>query len=296
MKKYVLLFAFFFVAFGLFAEDSLKVVVPVKTAKVSKTEVSTYACSGFISDKSGNGYYTYSELGLKSVKSDHLFGGFVGVANVDCRFNGYKYTDLEFFLGLNYIGWGKLSENYAYSFSASPSIKHFSDYGMDGAGSGDQVWQKDWGAQANAWINISDKLNRPFRNFKLNLQYQTAFWSTREGTIIQQGYITDRVNFKAVNRSYFKVQGESAVHKISFGEVAKIEPKIVLGYLYDNGSKKSMYESGAGIGISFTKGGRYFEALNVQYRARFGKEFSWRNHLDLIEVGVDPQNLYRLIF
>jgi hypothetical protein len=276
--------------FGLFAEDSTKVVNP------ANMEISTYFCSGYLSDKGGDGYYTYSELGLKTVKRNYLVGGFIGVANVDCRFSGYKYTDLEFFLGLNYIGWGQLNDDYSYAFSVSPSLKHFSDYGKDGAGSGDEVWQRDWGTQVNAWINISDKLNRPFRNIKINFQYQTAFWSSREGTLIGQGYITDKVNFKATNRTYFKTQLETAIQKISFGEVAKIEPKIVFGYLRDGSSLKSMYESGLGIGISFTKEGRYYEALNIQYRARFGKEFINNDRLDLIEIGLDPQNLCRLLF
>lgn len=290
MKKLISLFFLSLASLGLFAEDSTEVVKP------TKKEISTYVCSGYLSDKSGSGYYTYSELGLKFVESNHLLGGFMGVANVDCRFGGYKYTDLEFFLGLNYSGWGQLSKNSTYALSVSPSFKHFSDYGNDVTGSGNEVWQKDWGAQVNVWVNIADKLNRPFRNLKLNFQYQTAFWSSREGTLIGQGYIADKVNFKAVNRTYFKAQGEVAVQKISFGKVGKIEPKIVLGFLHDYGNKKSMYESGAGIGISFMKEGRYFEALNIQYRARFGKEFSLNNHLDLIEVGLDPQNLFKLIF
>lgn len=283
-----------FVSFGLFAKNGVQ--DSTKTAKPARAEISTYFCSGFITDKTGDGYYTYSELGLKTVKRNYLIGGFTGVANVDCLFGGYKYTDLEFFLGGNYIGWGKLGNNYSYAFSFSPSLKHFSDYGKDGAGSGDEVWQKDWGAQVNAWLNISDALNRPFRNFKISFQYQTAFWSSRKGTLIERGYITDRVNFKAVNRTYFKAQLETAIRKISFGEIGKIEPKIVFGYLHDQGSLKSMYESGLGIGISFIKGGRYYEALNIQYRARFGKEFTNNNRLDLIEVGLDPQNLWRLLF
>lgn len=270
------------------AQDSLK----AKT----KTEIGTYFCAGYLHDQSGDGYYTYSELSGRIVKHNHLLGAFVGMANVGCEFNQYVYKDLEFFLGFNYSRWGKINENFSYTYSVSPSIKHFSDYGKDAGGSGDEVWQKDWGNQINASLNISDAKNRPFRNFKVSLQYQTAFWSSREGTSIEEGYITDRVNFKAVNRTYFKTQLETAVRKIDFGKVAKIEPKIVIGYLRDIGSKKSMYEAGAGIGISFTKEGRYYEAFNLQYRARFGKEFKFKNHLDLIEVGFDPQNLIKLLF
>ena len=275
---------------------SAKLFAADTTVTPTVLEIGTYTCAGYLNDNNGAGYYTYTELSLRAVKKNYLFGTFAGVANVDCKFGGYKYTDWEFFFGLNYVDWGRLSSDYSYAFSVSPSFKHFSDYGKDGAGSGDEVWQKDWGTQINAWLNIADALNRPFRNFKINLQYQTAFWSSREGTMIQQGYIADKVNFKAVNRTYFKAQLETAIQKISFGEIGKIEPKLVFGYLRDGGSNKSMYEAGIGIGISFTKEGRYYEALNIQYRARFGKEFVNNNRLDLIEVGLDPQNLYRLLF
>lgn len=285
MKALSVLVCLFFVTVA-FSQDST-------TAPPTKFEIGTYHCTGFLTDPTGNGFYTYTEGALRSVKDDHLFGIFLGVATVDVTFNKYHYTDLEFFLGGNYCGWGKIGSEYAYAFSFSPSLKHFSDYGKDGAGSGDEVWQRDWGTQVNAWVNVSDQLNRPFRNFKINFQYQTAFWSTREGTNVQQGFITDKVNFKAVNRTYYKFQLESAIHKISFGELAKLEPKIVLGFLRDVGSKKSQYEFGAGIGISFTKEGRYYEALNIQYRGRFGKEFT--NRLDVIEIGLDPQNLFKLL-
>ena len=265
-------------------------------AKTTKKEIGTYFCTGYLLDRGGSGYYTYSELSGRVVKRNHLLGAFVGTANVDCDFNRYLYTDLEFFLGFNYLRWGKINQNISYTYSISPSFKHFSDYGKDAGGIGDEVWQKDWGNQINASLNISDAKNRPFRNVKVSLQYQLAFWSHREGTSIAEGYIADKVNFKAVNRTYFKTQLETAVRKIDFGTVAKIEPKIVIGYLRDIGSKKSMYETGAGIGISFTKEGRYYEAFNLQYRARFGKELMIKNHLDLVEVGLDPQNLIKLLF
>ncbi|NCT55009.1 hypothetical protein GW758_03590 [Candidatus Falkowbacteria bacterium] len=263
---------------------------------VSRTlEVSTYHCSGYIADQAGSGLYTYSELGLKSLSKEDLYGGFIGVANVDCIFGGYKYTDLEFFIGLNYSGWGKVSD-YSYAYSVSPSLKHFSDYGQDRAGTGDEVWQKDWGSQLNAWVYIADEQNRPFRNLKMNIQYQTAFWSKREGTQIQEEFVTDKVNFKAVNRTYFKVQVENSAQVIPLGAISKLEPKIVLGYLRDVGNKKNMFEAGLGFGISFTKEGRYYEALNVQYRARFGEEFINNSRLDVIEIGLDPKNLIALLF
>lgn len=257
-------------------------------------EVSTYHCSGYFTDHSGSGYYTYTELGLKSVSSHNLLGGFIGVANVDCLFGGYKYKDLEFFLGFNYSGWNKIADyNIAYSFS--PSLKHFSDYGQDRAGTKDEVWQRDWGTQLNVWFYIADAKNRPFQNLKINLQFQTAFWSEREGTIKEE-YITDRVNFKAVNRTYFKAQIENSTQRISIGNIAELEPKIVLGYLRDDGSKKSMYESGIGVAISLTKNGRYFELLNIQYRARVGKEFNFKERLDVFEIGFDPKNLITNLF
>lgn len=289
MKTILLFFATFSImlANGSTQSDSLK--------HKGRPEVSSYFCAGYFSDNSGNGYYTYSEVGLKTVKKNHLIGGIIGMANVGCLFNEYRYKDLEFLAGLNYTKWGKTGKNAAYYFSLSSCLKHFSDYGHDGF-SGNETWQKDWGAQVNACFNFSDEKNRPFHNLKLNLQGQAAFWSKREGTSIDQGYVTDRVNFKAVNRSYFKAQLESAVKKISLGAKGKFEPKIVVGYLYDNGSQKSMYESGAGVALSFMKKGRYYEAFNIQYRARFGKEFSNKKRLDLVELGLDPINLYRMIF
>ncbi|MGE5426205.1 MAG: hypothetical protein ACM3PZ_03960 [Bacillota bacterium] len=266
------------------------------TIKITKKEIGTYICAGYLQDRGGDGYYTYSELSGRLVKQNHLIGAFVGVANVGCEFNRYVYKDLEFFLGFNFTRWGKFNDAYSYTFSISPSFKHFSDYGKDKGGSGDEVWQRDWGNQVYASLNISDAKNRPFRNCKLSLQYQTAFWSEREGTNIQEGFITDRVNVTAVNRSFFKTQLETAVRKVNFGDAAKIEPKLVFGYLWDIGSSKSMYETGAGFGISFTKEGRYYEAFNLQYRLRVDKAFMIKNHLDVIEVGLDPQNLVKLLF
>ncbi|MFA6417192.1 MAG: hypothetical protein WCW61_03310 [Patescibacteria group bacterium] len=297
-KQYVVLFFVAIMALMFstptLAKDSQDSISTKKAKAIN--EIGTYACSGYFADQGGDGYFTYSELSLRSVKKNHLFGGFTGVSNVGCNFNDYLYRGLELFLGVTYSSWGKINENYSYALCASPSFKRFADYGRDDANTGDKVWQKDIGNQFNFWINISDKLNRPFHNGKLTAQFQTAFWSKREGTNISEGYVADRVNFKAVNRTYFKTQFESAIHKISIGKIGKIEPKLVFSFLRDWGSKKSMFETGTGIGISFNKGQRYYEILNIQYRARYGKEFSNKKRLDLIELGTDPKNLYKFLF
>lgn len=54
-----------------------------------------------------------------------------------------------------------------------------------------------------------------------------------------------------------------------------------------------MFETGTGIAFSFMKGDRYYEVGSLQYRARSGKKVTER--LDLIEVGLDLVNLYRLV-
>jgi len=260
------------------------------------SEISTYNATGFMFDEGSDGFYNYAQLGMSWVQNKHLLGGFFGVSVVDGIFYQYTYQATELLAGFSYAEWGKISQDYNYTYSFAIAAKHFADYGRDGGNTGDEAWQKDWGGQMNFWVNIADAQNRPFRNVKVNFQWQTAFWSSREGTWAEGGYIADKINFKAVNRTYFKTQLETAVQSITVGALGRIEPKIVVGHLYDGGSQKNMYEFGMGFGLSFTKQGRYYEALNVQYRGRFGKELINNERLDLIEIGLDPKNLFNLIF
>lgn len=137
-------------------------------------------------------------------------------------------------------------------------------------------------------------MNRPMRNLKIHSVFQTAFWSKREGKV-GDGFATDDLNYKAVNRTFFKVQLESAVKKIPIKKIGNIEPKIVLGYLRDWSTHNNMYETGFGLGLSFNKGARYYEIINLQYRARYGDDFvNFRDsyRLDLFEIGIDPKQLY----
>jgi len=267
------------------------------TTPVTHKEINTYSCAGYLRDFSGDGWFVYGELSFKVVKNNHMIGAFFGSSYADCLFSDYQYYGNEMVMGVNYTRWGSLSKNTTYALSISPCFKHFSDQGFL-IESTEKVFQKDWGNQITIWFNISDKLNRPLRNLKVFTIFQTTFWSKREG-LIDGEYVTDNTNYKAVNRTFFKGQLETVIKKISVKQIGKIEPKLVTGFLRDWSAKKNYYEFGLGLGLSFNKGARYYEVVNLQYRARFGDDFQgFKNsrRLDLFEVGIDPKELYKFIF
>ena len=260
--------------------------------KKGSWEPSVYSGSGYMYDNSGDGIYTYAQLGAMNKVKNHRAGAFASFVWVDVNFNNYTYQAKEWAAGFSYDTWGKVSETRSASFWISPSLKIFNDYGLDHA-SGTEAWQNDYGCHISTGANLNDKRNRWFGSYKLTAQFQTPFWSKRTGTWIDDGgYLSDRVNFKAVNKTYFKTQFESTAKKIIFPKL-QLEPKLVVAYLYDGGSQNSMYEGGTGIAISFVKGERYFEVGSIQYRARFGVEM--KNRLDLGELNVDVINLGRLL-
>lgn len=247
---------------------------------------------GYIADESGDGNYEYANAGLSVKRGNYLIGGFVGFTNVAVVFGGYHFTAKEYTIGPSLIGWGKLNRNYSYAFWLMPGIKVFRDYGHDATWQ-QEAWQNDIGTYSLGGANITDSLNRWFGSYKVQVQYQKNFWSERTGKWNTDGNIGDLVNYKAVNKAYFKFQLESAIKRIPLGKTSRFEPKVVVGYLSDGGSKKSYLEVGGGIAVSFMKGDRYYEPFNLQYRARYGDDFS--QHLNVWEFSLNLMDGYRLL-
>lgn len=256
----------------------------------SKWEPSFSGGIGYISDKAGAGSYQYVTGGAAYKKDNLLFGGFGTFVNVDVTFGGYNFKANEYTIGPSLVGWGKFSENYDYAFWLMPGAKFFSDHGHDALMT-QEVWQKDIGTYSLGGANLTDKKNRWFHNYKIQIQYQKNFWSKKDGLV--NGNISDSVNFKAVNKAYLKTQIEVAAKRFDIKNKARLEPKLVLGHLYDGGVKKNYLEFGTGVALSFTKKERYYEPFNLQYRARYDVAFTGR--LDVIELNVDAIALYKLL-
>lgn len=254
-------------------------------------EPAIYAGHGYMTDNSGDGNYAFLNIGgAKKVRS-HRFGIFASGVLVDVNFNNYHYFALEGGLGLSYDTWKKMSENFTLSFWFNPTIKYFDDHGQNFS-NGEEAFQQDIGLNVVTGLNLNDKLNRWFRSYKFQTQFQQPFWSARQGTWAQDGYLSDKINFKAVNKTYLKSQFEVTVKKIPVSKLLQLEPKLVVAYQL-SGTGEIMFETGTGIAFSFMKGDRYYEVGSLQYRARSGKNVSER--LDLFEVGLDVINLYRLL-
>lgn len=247
---------------------------------------------GYISDQSGDGNYEYVNAGLALKREKHLIGGFVGFTNVAVVFGGYHFTAKEYTIGPSLVGWGKVSRNYTYAFWLLPGLKIFRDYGHDAAWK-QEAWQNDVGTYILAGANLTDSLNRWFHSYKAQLQYQDNFWSKRTGQWNTDGNIGDLVNYKAVNKAYFKFQLEAAAKRFPVGRASRLEPKIVVGYLSDGGSSQSYLEYGGGLALSFMKNNRYYEPCNLQYRARFGDDFS--QHLNVWEFNLNLMDAYYLL-
>ncbi|MFA5131096.1 MAG: hypothetical protein WC467_01600 [Patescibacteria group bacterium] len=247
---------------------------------------------GYITDNSGNGTYQYATGGASVKSGQSLYGGFIAFTNVNVLFGGYNFTAKEYTVGPSLIGWGKLNRNYSYAYWLMPGFKLFRDYGHD-ASMQQEAWQRDAGTYSIAGANFTDSLNRWFRSYKLQIQFQKNLWSKRAGQWNGDGNIGDSINYKAVNKAYFKIQFEAAAKRFNLGNKGRLEPKLVIGYLYDGGAKKSYYEFGSGIAISFMKNDRYYEPFTLQYRARYGVEFGSR--LDVFEINSDIIAIWRLL-
>ncbi|PKM89404.1 hypothetical protein CVU83_00075 [Candidatus Falkowbacteria bacterium HGW-Falkowbacteria-2] len=271
----------------------LLLALPFMSLAQSRWELGEFSGVGYLTDPSGSGMYAYTQAGLAHKTNNHRFGGFVNFVIVDVNFNNYAYKSKELAFGASYDTWGELTSNHNFVFWFNPSFKFFRDHGVDN-NSGAEAWQNDYGLYVVTGGNINDKQNRWFRSYKFGISYQDPYWSKRTGTWVEEGgFISDKVNFKAVNKAYFKVLPEVTIKKVMLPRW-QFEPKLVAAYLYDGGSQNSYYEFGAGFAFAFMREDRYFEFVNLQYRARYGKEMAQR--LDLIELNVDFVNLYRLIF
>jgi hypothetical protein len=276
MKKIVVLLGVFFLAI---------------TAQ-SQWEPAAFAGIGYMTDNSGHGIYVYAQAGAAKKKNSHRFGAFISNVIVDVNFNNYRYQAQEYGLGFSYDTWKQVSENYFFVMWFNPQIKYFDDHGQN-FGNSEEAFQQDIGSNIVLGFNFNDGLNRWFRSYKFQTQYQQPLWSRRQGTQTNEdGYLSDRVNFKAVNKTYWKSQFEVTVKKISVSPLIRIEPKFVIAYQL-NGLGEIMYETGTGLALSFMKGDRYFEVSSLQYRARVGQTVTER--LDLIELNVDVINILRLM-
>jgi len=262
------------------------------TAVNAQWEPAVFAGSGYMTDNSGQGIYVYYQAGAAKKIKSHRFGAIVSNVIVDVNFNNYRYQAQEYGLGFSYDTWMQFSENYTFSFWFNPQVKYFNDQGKNYSNS-EEAFQQDVGVNIVLGCNFNDALNRWFRSYKFQTQYQKPFWSKRQGIWADEdGYLSDKVNFKAVNKTYLKSQFEATVKKISASKLLQLEPKLVVAFQL-NGTAEVMYEVGAGVALSFMKEDRYFEVFSLQYRARTGKEVI--NRLDLVEIGLDFINLYRLI-
>jgi hypothetical protein len=257
----------------------------------SKIEPSLSGGVGYITDNTGNGNYEYTTGTISYKKTNRLYGGFIGFTNVAVVFSGYHFTAKEYTIGPSLIGWGKFSKNFDYCFWAMPGFKIFRDQGQ-AALSTEIVKQNDLGTYSIFGANITDAKNRWFRNYKIQIQYQKNFWSKRIGWN-GSGNIVDGVNYKAVNKAYFKSQFEVAAKRFNLGKRGRLEPKVVFGHLYDWGPQKSYLEFGSGVAISFTKNSRYYEPCNIQQRIRYGLEFG--HSLSVLEFNLDLVATYNLI-
>ncbi|MCX6797852.1 MAG: hypothetical protein NTX66_01355 [Candidatus Falkowbacteria bacterium] len=291
MKKVVFFVISLMLSFPLFAQDS--VVAQKDASQVDSAryivEPSVFVGSGFMMDHSGSGGYTYGCFGLMLRKNDFRLGIFTNTTKVYVKFNGYSFKATEFTVGPSLDGWGRLDSSFSYSFWAQPGFKFFKDYGHN-AGFENEAWQNDRGFYGVFGANINDDKNRWFRSYKINIMYQKPFWSKRVGTWPGSG--SGKINYKATNKTFFKVQLESTGRKLRL-QKGRLEPKLVLGYLYDGGSKKDLFEYGAGLAFSFTKSDRYFEVFNLQYRLRYGTDFGQPFHV--FEIGCDFISLFKLL-
>lgn len=301
MKKVVIFLFAVSVSLSLFAQDSVTLKKMLQSAYDQEVrnaakdsakyiiEPNVFIGSGWMIDHSGAGGYTYGCLGLMIKKENFRYGIFTNTAKVYVEFNDYTFKATEFTIGPAIDGWGKVNSVFSYSFWAQPGFKFFKDYGHD-ANFENKAWQNDQGFYGVFGANINDSLNRWFRSFKINIMYQKPIWSKREGTFPGSG--SDKINFKATSKTYFKVQLESTGRRFKL-KSGCLEPKLVLGYLYDGGSKKDLFEYGTGIAFSFMKGDRYLEIFNLNYRLRYGTDFGEPFHV--FEIGCDFINLYKLI-
>lgn len=291
-KAYSLMFLLMSAAY-LFGQDTtLTKASPSGPDTVKKViEPSVFLGSGYLMDKSGSGGYSYACLGLLTKQGNYRYGIFTNTTTVYVKFNGYDFRANEFTLGPELDGWGRLDSTFSFSFWAQPGFKFFSDYGHDQTFV-NKAWQIDRGFYGVLGANINDDLNRWWRSWKINIMYQKPFWSKRTGTWEGGGNIGDKIDFKAVNKTYFKIQVESTGRKFKLKK-GRLEPKLVLGYLYDGGSRKDLFEYGSGLALSFMKGARYFEIGSLQYRIRYGTDFG--RPLHVFEVGCDFVSLYQLL-
>ncbi|MDD2680826.1 MAG: hypothetical protein PHE20_01840 [Patescibacteria group bacterium] len=275
--------------FGVF----LVIVVTFSPNAKAQWEPAVFAGHGYMTDVSGYGNYTYLQGGMAKKVKSHRTGLFLSTVYVDVDFNNYRYRATEGGIGFSYDTWKKVSENFTISFWFNPAVKYFADHGENYSNS-EEAFQQDIGANIVTGINLNDKLNRWFRSYKFQTQYQQPFWSARQGTWAgDNGYLSDKVNFKAVNKVYLKSQFEVIVKKITTSKQLQIEPKLVAGYQL-NGVGEIMYETGAGFGFSFMKGDRYYEVGSFQYRVRTGQHV--QEPLTLFELGINFINTWTLIF
>lgn len=255
-------------------------------------EPAVYSGAGFLNDASGSGFYAYFQAGAMKKKNNHRFGGAVNTVLVDVEFSEYRYQAKELAFIVAYDTWKRLNEAYTISFWFNPGWKFFWDKG-ESLTQNLSAKQRDYGIYVVSGMNLNDNKNRWFSSYKVNVQVQQVFWSNRLGTWENEdGYLSDNVNVKAVNKAYYKGQIESSVKKILFPKW-QLEPRLVAGYLWDGGSSKSMYEVGPGLAFAFMRGDRYYEICNLQYRFRLGT--GSKEPLSLIELNLDFSSLYLLL-
>lgn len=228
-----------------------------------------------MTDRTGNqGHYENMGATL-SVRHQNLFiGGLLEFqfGEVLCQ-NQDHLDSKDYLLGIYLLGWGKFSRHLDYTFCLIPGIKRIYNEGQSHDGT--RTIQEIWGVHNRGWLYLSDSLNRWFRSQKFLLEFQDNFQLGEENIWLNGNEVT-------INKNFFRLQCESTVKAVKLRNKTRLEPKLLIGYLWNCDRNLVFLEAGAGVSISFTKEGRYYEPLSLKYTGSYSdRMLSQANSLEL---------------
>lgn len=242
--------------------------------------------SKLMMDQAGNqGHYDNMGATLSFRHNNLFFGGLLEFqfAEVLCQ-NQDHLSSKDFVLGIYIFGWGKFSRHIDYTFYLISGLKSIYNEGTSYEGQV-RTSQEIWGVHNRGWINLSDRLNRWFRSQKFLLEFQDDF-QLGEENLWQNG------NEVTINKNFVRLQCESTVKALSLKNKARLEPKLLVGYLYNCDRGLIFLEAGAGVAISFLKEGRYYEPVSLKYTASCDDRLRGQAHS--LELSADILALCRL--